>query len=259
LLGVFAHPDDDVYQLGGWLAMHAATTRTTLVFATSGDAGPITDGSGATRETLPAVREREQRAAMLAIGADGTTEARFLRHPDYHLPDVPFDALVGQIERIMLETKPQAVVTFGPDGLTSHHDHIRVGEATTAAFDRVTAASLEAPARLYHTALPRSEVDRFYRELASGSAGHGATYGKEGDLFNLTGVPDERIAVAVDTTPVRATKLAGILAHRTQVCEWERIPEPLRWIHLDAERFVQARPERASTTEVASDLFAELA
>ena len=38
------------------------------------------------------------------------------------------------------------------------------------------------------------------------------------------------------------TKLGAILAHRTQICEWERIPEPLRWIYLDEEAFVQARP-----------------
>ena len=96
-------------------------------------------------------------------------------------------------------------------------------------------------ARLLQVGLPRSAVDRFYaglRDLGETS------YGEEGALFNLTGVPDERIAVAVDTRPVLATKLSGVEAHRTQIGELERFPEPLRWIHLDTEWFIQAWPER---------------
>lgn len=240
LLGVFAHPDDDVYQLGGTLAMHAGDLRCTLVFATSGDAGPITDPAMATRETLGDVREREQRAALEALGVASSTDVHFLRHPDYHLPDVAFGELVTEIADIMRAVRPEVVVTFGPDGLTSHHDHIRVGHACSEAFDRVRPeASASRSARLVHTALPRSAVDRFYaglRDLGETS------YGEEGTLFILGGVPDDRLAVRADVRRVADRKLRGILAHRTQLCEWERIPEALRWIHLDEETFVQAWP-----------------
>jgi LmbE family N-acetylglucosaminyl deacetylase len=175
---------------------------------------------------------------MEALGVD--TDARFLRHPDYHLPEVPFDGLVDEIESILREVQPDVVVTFGPDGLTSHHDHIRAGEAAEAAFHRVREAVIgEALPRLLQVALPRSAVDRFYEELRRIGE---TSYGEEGTLFNLKGVPDERITIAVDTRPVRDTKLAGIEAHRTQIGELERIPEELRWIHLDTEWFVEAWP-----------------
>jgi LmbE family N-acetylglucosaminyl deacetylase len=239
LLGVFAHPDDDVYQLGGTLAIHAGDLRTTLIFATSGDAGPITSPAMATRETLGSVREHEQRAALEALGVGATTDVHFLRHPDYHLPDVPYDELVVEIARVMRAVRPEVVVTFGPEGLTSHHDHICVGRACSEAFDRIRREGSPGVGRLFHTALARSVVDRFYaglRELGETS------YGKEGTLFNLVGVPDNRIAVSVDVRGVVGRKLSGILAHRTQLCEWERIPEPLRWVHLDRETFVQAWP-----------------
>jgi len=234
LLGVFAHPDDDVYTLGATLTAHRNDLETTLIFATSGEAGPITDPDAVSRERLGAVREGEQRAALEALGVAGTTTSRFLRFPDYYLPDVPFDELVEQVTSLLLEIRPDVVVTFGPDGMTSHHDHIRVGEAATAAFDRLPPD--RAPTHLFHVALPRADVDRFYADLDE------AGYGDEGDLFNVAGVPDERIAVRFDARPYRPTKLGAILAHRTQICEWERIPEPLRWIYLDEEAFVQARP-----------------
>jgi hypothetical protein len=98
-------------------------------------------------------------------------------------------------------------------------------------------------------ALRRSDVDRFYADLDE------AGYGEEGDLFNVAGVPDEQIGVRFDARPYRSTKLEAILAHRTQICEWERIPEPLRWIYLDEEAFVQARP-RSDVVEPRSDLLA---
>jgi LmbE family N-acetylglucosaminyl deacetylase len=237
LLGVFAHPDDDVYTLGATLLAHREDLETTLVFATSGEAGPITDPEAVSREELGQVREGEQRAAMEALGVGTTTDARFLRLPDYFLPDVAFDDLVQRIAAIVREVQPQIVITFGPDGITSHHDHIRAGEAATAAFDQLAATDdAEAPTRLFHTALPRSSVDRFYAALEDGG------YGNEGELFNVTGVPDERITVRFDARRYRETKLAAILEHRTQLSEWERIPEPLRWIFLDEEAFVQARP-----------------
>ena len=229
LLGVFAHPDDDVYTLGATLIAHRADLETTLVFATSGEAGPITDPQAVSRENLGAVREGEQRL------------------PDYYLPDVPFDDLMGRITDVLLEVRPDVVVTFGPEGMTSHHDHIRIGEAATAAFDRLSPD--EAPTHLFHVALPRTAVDRFYADLDE------AGYGDEGDLFNVAGVPDERIAVRVDARAYRQTKLEAIFAHRSQICEWERIPEPLRWIYLDEEAFVQARPQ-ADVVAPRTDLFA---
>ncbi|HEV3398728.1 MAG TPA: PIG-L family deacetylase, partial [Actinomycetes bacterium] len=97
LAGVFAHPDDDSYLIGGTLLLHPVEVEATLVFATSGEAGPIAAGSAATRETLGAVREAEQGAWLDAVAYPGAA-TRFLRHPDYHLPEVPFQRLVGQIE-----------------------------------------------------------------------------------------------------------------------------------------------------------------
>jgi LmbE family N-acetylglucosaminyl deacetylase len=256
LVGVFAHPDDDSYVLGGTLLLHPGELEPSFVFATSGEAGPIAPGSTATRETLGAVREGEQRAFLHAVGyADAPTH--FLRHPDYRLPQVPFERLVGEVEAVLRRVRPQLVVSFGPDGLTSHHDHIRAGEAAAEAFRRARAAEgdpADAFLRLYQAAYPRSDVDRFYQGVRRGRFG----YGEEGRLFDVTGVPDERIAVRVDTRAVADPKWAAILRHQSQLDEHRRIPEPLRWIVLAAECFVQAFPPRAADEPVLGDLLAGL-
>jgi LmbE family N-acetylglucosaminyl deacetylase len=252
LTGVFAHPDDDAYVIGGTLLLDR-DVELTVVFATSGEAGPISDPSQATRATLGAVREQEQADYLDAIGYKTTARVEFLHHPDYYLPDVPHELLVEEITSVLVESRPQVVVTFGPDGLTSHHDHIHVGRAATAAFHRARSAGPSADGafqRLFYAVLPRSDVDRFYAEVRT----QGYDYGEEGKLFDITGVPDDEIAVRVDTTSVRDRKWEAILQHRTQMIEHERIPESLRWIVLDSECFVQAYPEGRSGA-VHGDLF----
>jgi LmbE family N-acetylglucosaminyl deacetylase len=252
--GVFAHPDDDSYVIGGTLLLHPGAIDLTLVFATSGEAGPLSDPALATRETLGRVREREQQAFLQSVGYEGA-DVHFLRHPDYYLPDVPFEDLVRQVETILRRAAPQIVVTFGPDGMTSHHDHIRAGEAATEAFHRARGGSPEdAFQRLYHAALSRSDVDRFYEGVARG----GFDYGEEGRLFDLTGVPDDHIAVRVDTRTVNERKWEAICRHLTQMDEHERIPEPLRWIVLDSEAFVRAHPPRNEAEPVRRDLLEDV-
>jgi LmbE family N-acetylglucosaminyl deacetylase len=238
LTGIFAHPDDDAYLIGGTLLLNAGRIDLSVIFATSGEAGPISDPSLATRDTLGSVREGEQRAYLEVIGYQDA-DVEFLRHPDYYLPDVPMEQLVGELEILLRKFRPHIVVTFGPDGLTSHHDHIHVGAAATEAFKRMRAGvDDDSFQRLYYVGLPRSDVDRFYEGVRSDGYG----YGEEGRLFDVTGVPDESIAVRVDTRPVVERKLAGMLVHKTQLIEFERVPKPLRWIYLDSEDFVQAYP-----------------
>lgn len=68
LLGIFAHPDDDAYGIGGTLVLERERIEPAVVLAMSGGAGEISDPALATRETLTEVRESEERAAMAALG-----------------------------------------------------------------------------------------------------------------------------------------------------------------------------------------------
>jgi LmbE family N-acetylglucosaminyl deacetylase len=130
---------------------------------------------------------------------------------------------------------------------------VRTGKATDEAFARAR-DGLGAAARLLHVATPASVVTRF--DAALRAAGDPEREARS--LLALRGVPDEDIAIEVDTRPVRDRKLAAIEAHRTQIGELERIPPGLRWIVLDREWFVQAWPARPPGAAVATSPFAGL-
>jgi LmbE family N-acetylglucosaminyl deacetylase len=153
LLGIFAHPDDETLGAGATLAKYAsAGADVRVVSLTKGEAGQIRDAATATRSTLKAVREKELDAAGRELGL---TETRCLDHPDGGLSDIDGAALVELASELITEGDPDVVITFGPDGLSGHPDHIAVGAAVTAAcFDLRSTR----PVRLFHCHLPRSRM-----------------------------------------------------------------------------------------------------
>jgi N-acetyl-1-D-myo-inositol-2-amino-2-deoxy-alpha-D-glucopyranoside deacetylase len=239
LAAVYAHPDDDTYSLGGSLALGQGNIEYTLIVATSGEAGVISDPSLATSETLAQVREQEERDSLSALGA-GEATIHFLRYPDGGLAGVPRGELVGRIAEVLREAGPQVVVTFGPEGVTKHQDHVAIHQAATEAFHEAQAASKEDGAfqRLLYTALSQSDLDRFWQELRE----RGVELGDPEAPFMPRGVPDHTIAVRVDCRSVVSQKLAAIRAHRTQQMELEYLPEDLQPELLGQECFVQAWP-----------------
>jgi LmbE family N-acetylglucosaminyl deacetylase len=240
LTAVFAHPDDDTYGLGGVLAMEGPERiEYTLIVATSGEAGPISDPSLANRDNLAQVREGEERAALAILGFPGAS-VHFLRYPDGGLKDVPRDDLVGRIAGILRQARPQIVVTFGPEGVTRHDDHITVSQAATQGFHeaRAGAEGQDAFRRLYYNAIAKSGIEAFWESLRA----RGLDVGDPEGPFMPRGVPDDTIAVRVDCGTVVKQKLEAIRAHRTQQVELEYLPEDLQPEILGEECFVQAWP-----------------
>jgi LmbE family N-acetylglucosaminyl deacetylase len=253
LAAVFAHPDDDAYTLSGSILRRDGDIDVTIVLLTSGGNGPIWEPV-ATRATLPEVREREEAAWAASVGVPHA-RIEFLRYADWHLPDAPFEDVVERVRAIIEDPAPHVVVTFGPDGMTHHHDHVRAGEIGDEAFARARAsAATGALQRLYHVALRRSTMDEYYR--AAGE--RGLPFGDQDTFLNPVGVPDETIAVDADVTGLYERKVAAISQHRSQVGELERLPRDLRPLHLAHECFVQGWPERAAGAVVRGDLFEDI-
>jgi LmbE family N-acetylglucosaminyl deacetylase len=241
LLGVFAHPDDDAYSLGGTLLLERGRIRPEIVLATSGGAGEISDPALATPQNLAEVREREEHDAMAMFGWPDAP-VHFLRYPDGGLGEVDRGELVDRLVGILTAVEPHVVVTFGPEGVTRHVDHITIGEATTEAFHRARADAGDDDTgpfrRLFYTAIPRSEIDEFWRGLREA----GIDLGDPDGPFMPRGVPDETIAVSVDCGSVIQGKLEGIKAHRTQWAEFGMMPPHMLERFLSREPFVQAWP-----------------
>lgn len=239
LAAVFAHPDDDTYAVGGTLALQRGSIDYTLIVATSGEAGLISDPALATPETLGSVREQEERDALALLGAEDTA-VQFLRYADGGLAGLSRDDIAAKVTDLLREDRPAVVVTFGPEGITRHDDHVAIHQAATEAFHQLRAEEGEGRAfqRLLYTALPQSDLDRFWKALRRRGVDVGDTEGP----FMPRGVPDHTITVRVDCRAVVSDKLEALRAHRTQQVELEYLPEDLQPEMLGQECFVQAWP-----------------
>ena len=252
LAAIFAHPDDDAYTVGGTLLHHIGRVDARILLCTSGGNGPIWQPV-ATPETLAEVREREHAAWCEVVGLSPRS-ATFLRYTDGALAEVPFEELARRIEAFLREVAPDVVVTFGPDGMTHHPDHIHAGAAATEAFHRARAGSNTPSgsfARLYHVALRRSATNRLYRAVRE----RRLPFGDEDAMYNPVGVPDDRIAVDVDVADEYERKVRGIRMHRSQIGELERLPADLQPLQLSHECFKRAWPQWEEGSTVGTDLF----
>jgi LmbE family N-acetylglucosaminyl deacetylase len=147
LLGLFAHPDDEVFCVGGTIARAAgAGAETAVVSLTRGDAGQIRDSAVATRRTLGATRVAELEAASAVLGVRRT---ECLDLGDGTLARMPYADLVDQVGQILERHAPDVVVTFGDDGGFGHPDHVASSRAVLSA-----RAQLARPPRVLHARFP---------------------------------------------------------------------------------------------------------
>jgi N-acetyl-1-D-myo-inositol-2-amino-2-deoxy-alpha-D-glucopyranoside deacetylase len=205
LLAIFAHPDDESIACGGLLALCADRgVHVTLLCATHGE------NNCGTRDEV----WFEQRAGELheAAAILGVRDVILLDYRDGFLPwagDLS-DRLEEEIRRI----RPDAVVTFGKDGLYWHPDHIAVCEATTAAVD---ALGHDGPA-LYYVTMPPGQMRRIIDELWSAEE----SVAKSSPLFGVAdpdafGVGAAAPSIVVDVSACAGRKLAALKCHRSQI------------------------------------------
>ena len=133
ILGVWAHPDDEAYLSAGIMAAAVdAGSRVVCVTATRGELGSL-DPVRWPPDTLAAVREAELDACLAVLGV---REHIWLDYPDGGCDGVPVDEAVSRLADIVANVQPDTVLTFGPDGMTWHPDHIAVGRWASGAVAR---------------------------------------------------------------------------------------------------------------------------
>ncbi|MBZ0287980.1 MAG: PIG-L family deacetylase, partial [Anaerolineae bacterium] len=177
ILGVFAHPDDEVFCAGGTFARYAAEgAEVMVVSATRGDAGQIRDATIATRRTLGTARANELHESCRRLGVQ---QCVCLDYGDGTLRELDINILIEHITQFIRDFQPDVVITFGEDGAYGHPDHIVISNATTQAcrlagkadqFPHQLTSGLQphTPAKLYHSHFPRSRMlmaDRLARWL----------------------------------------------------------------------------------------------
>ena len=207
VLSVWAHPDDETFLAGGLMASCAAAgQRVVCVSATAGEHGTA-DPVAWPPERLARLRRWESAAAMAVLGIG---EHRFLGFEDGTLAAIDKHVGIAAITNLIDEIHPDTILTFGPDGMTSHPDHIATGAWTTAAWE-----SAGRPGRLLYSTFSREQLAAFaatYEEWGvymtdARPLGHSAA-----DLAVHHVLRDELLDRKLDALAAMASQTAGAIA-----------------------------------------------
>lgn len=274
LMAVFAHPDDETFGAAGVMA--AAVERgvpVTVISGTRGEAGESSIPGLDDPERLGVVRERELREAMRQIGVSdvrllgyrdsGMAGSPLAEHP-LAFVRVPVETAAARLAPHIRSVRPHVILTFGPEGLYGHPDHLHMHHIALRAIqvaadpshkDRGASEPWQTPA-LYFAAFPREDMlallDRPNSPLRSLPA----------DARANLGTPQSEITHTIDIKSWADSKRAAIASHRTQTAEGgplAGIPPEIREWQLLHEYYVRAPlPWSSPEVDVASDIIAVL-
>lgn len=239
ILSIWAHPDDETYLAAGIMsAARDLGQRVVCASATAGERG-TDDPDTWPPARLGRVRRWEVAAAM---GVLGVTEHHVLGLPDGGLTDHN-DEGVAWVRRLLDDVTPDTILTFGPDGMTYHPDHIAVHRWVTEVwYEHGCRANL-----LYATSTDE-HIDRF------------------GDLYEQwnmymtderpAGIPADELAVHLRLEgPLLDRKLTALRAMATQTSDLLARLDPAIYAeqvaeecYIDARALVAtpSRPEHAT-------------
>jgi N-acetyl-1-D-myo-inositol-2-amino-2-deoxy-alpha-D-glucopyranoside deacetylase len=275
LLTIFAHPDDETFGTAGVMA--AAVERggsVTVISATRGEAGESAIAGLDDPERLGIVRERELREAMRQIGV---SDVRLLGYRDSGMAGspsaehqqafirVPVESAATDLAWHIRSVRPHVILTFGPEGLYGHPDHVHMHHVALRAIQlaadpshtgRATSEPWQTPA-LYFAAFPREDM------LAMFDRPNSPLRSLPEDARANLGTPRSQITHRINIEPWQVGKRAAIASHRTQTAEGGPLagipPEVIEW-QLSTEYFVRVPlPWSSPEDDVSSDIIAVLA
>ncbi|CAK7281233.1 N-acetyl-1-D-myo-inositol-2-amino-2-deoxy-alpha-D-glucopyranoside deacetylase [Streptomyces misionensis] len=231
LLLVHAHPDDESINNGATMAKYVAEgAHVTLVTCTLGERGECIP-PGLRHLTGPALGAHRRGELAAALAALGVTDARLLggagRYGDsgmmgtadnedpgcFWRADV--DEAAGHLVEVILQTRPQVLVTYDDNGGYGHPDHIQAHRVAMRAVD-LAAERGHRVDKVYWNRTPRSVAEAAFARLQDELPT--LPFTKSATLDDVPGVvDDERITTAVDGTAHAAAKAAAMRAHATQI------------------------------------------
>ena len=232
LLLVHAHPDDETINNGATMAMYvAAGYNVILVTCTRGEEGeilvPELQHLAADKEDgLAQIREVELANAMRALGV---SDHRFLGAPDHRYrdsgmmgtpsnenPDVfwqaDLDSAAQDLVKIILEVKPDVLVTYDDFGGYGHPDHIQAHRVAMRAAELAT--SEWDIKKIYWNTMPRSVIQKGIDAMkAAGSDFMGVESADDLPFAK----PDEVVTTHIDGNKFVDQKMKAMASHPTQI------------------------------------------
>jgi N-acetyl-1-D-myo-inositol-2-amino-2-deoxy-alpha-D-glucopyranoside deacetylase len=233
LLLVHAHPDDETINNGVTMAKYAALgAQVTLVTCTRGEEGEVLVNELANLasdkdDKLGEHREIELKDAMDELGIK---DFRFLGAPSKKWRDsgmmgtpandrddvfwqADLDEASIELVKIILEIKPQVLITYDEFGGYGHPDHIKAHRVAMRAAELAANQGWQV-SKIYWNTMPRSVIQMGIEKMKEvGSDFFGAESADDLPFAK----PDELVSTVVNAPEYVPAKLAAMKAHATQI------------------------------------------
>lgn len=171
LLAVFAHPDDESTVAPLLAKYKREGAQVHLVIVTDGRYGTNDFHDHIAGETLVATRKEEMKCAAEQLGVELThldfhDQLRSAEGYDGHVPHAR--EMIKQLNDIVERTKPDAIITWGPDGGSTHMDHRLVGASVTQVY---LSRDWEKSTSLFYYGTPSKLIEDPESKLLRGQSG----------------------------------------------------------------------------------------
>lgn len=216
-----AHPDDEAIATGGTMALLAdAGHRVTLVVATRGEVGEPAPGVLAPGEELGDRREVELRASAQILGVDtveflGYRDSGMVGEPTNDDPTCFWQADLSEaaqrLAKILTAVQADTVVTYDPNGVYGHPDHIQVYQVGSRA------AEIAGVERVFWTTVNQTMIKQASEQGMFDEVGDDEPDDRV-DPAEM-GLPQQEITHAVDVMAAIDRKRASLAAHASQITE----------------------------------------
>lgn len=229
LLLVHAHPDDETINNGATMAKYVAEgAHVTLVTCTRGEEGEVlvpelAHLASTHDDTLGDHRIKELAEAMTILGVK---DHRFIgnwrdsgmmgtdqnKRPDVFW-NVDVDQAAKELVQVILDVKPQVMITYDDNGGYGHPDHIQAHRVAMRAAElaRNQGWNIE---KIYWNTIPRSVIEKGIAAMKeTGSDFFGVEKAEDFPFAQ----PDERVTTVIDGNNFVEQKMAAMKAHATQI------------------------------------------
>lgn len=189
LVCVFAHPDDESFGAGGSIAVLSKTYEVHVICCTDGN------HQG---KNLKNIRNSELAQASAELGIHKTHQLSF---EDGYLCNANYHELAAEVRSILDDLQPEIVLTFDPNGLSGHLDHIAVTSVVNYLFTRLSYVK----EIWYLTRLAENMPNDQYF------------------VYRPNGHPRSQIDKVIDISSVFETKIKAMKKHVSQSEDCERL------------------------------------